>query len=75
MVVNGLAFGKECYQFQRNSPFFLLIESKCVRYYYSHNEPMNAAIVLSDFTSDGWKMSQSLGNLSIDHILSAGKPL
>lgn len=43
------------------------------RYYYSHNNGMDAAIVLSDFTTDGWRMSKSKINLSIDHILVAGK--
>lgn len=38
------------------------------RYYYSHSRPLSAAIVLSDFTVEGWRMSHSKVNLSLDHI-------
>lgn len=43
------------------------------RCYYSHNKYMDAVIVLSDFSKDGWQMTQSKVNLSLDHILVAGK--
>lgn len=45
------------------------------RCYYSHNKFLDAVIALSDFSNDGWKMSKSKVNLSIDHILIAGKLL
>lgn len=36
---------------------------------------MDAVIVLSDFRKDGWQMSKSMVNLSLDHILAAGKSI
>lgn len=45
------------------------------RCYYSHNKFLDAVIALADFSKDGWKMSKSRVNLSIDHILVAGKQL
>lgn len=46
-----------------------------VRYYYSHNKFLDAVIVLSDFSVDGWKMSKAKVNLSLDHILTSGENL
>lgn len=53
-----------------NDTFFRYF--RLVRYFYSHNANCAAAIVLSDFSKDGWTMSKSPFDLSIDHILSAG---
>lgn len=36
---------------------------------------MNAAIAISDFTADGFSMSKSLVNLSLDHILASMKAI
>ena len=36
---------------------------------------MDDVIVLSDFRKDGWQMSKSMVNLSLDHILAAGKSI
>lgn len=38
-------------------------------------EPEKATIALSDFTHDGWSMSKSSINLSMDHIMAAVKSL
>lgn len=43
-----------------------------VRYYYSEIKPDKAAIALSDFTYDGYQMSKSMVNLSLEHILLSG---
>ncbi|XP_055311024.1 uncharacterized protein LOC129573705 [Sitodiplosis mosellana] len=49
--------------------------SKSPKCYYSHNKFLDAVIALSDFSTDGWQMSKSKVNLSIDHILIAVKEL
>lgn len=42
------------------------------RYYYSETKPTEASLVMDDFSYHGWKMSNSVYNLSLDHILCAG---
>lgn len=42
------------------------------RYYYSDIKEMEAKILLSDFTLDGYRMSKAKGNLSLEHIIASG---
>lgn len=42
------------------------------RYYYSETKPLEATLAMDDFSYHGWKMADSVVNLSLDHILCAG---
>lgn len=52
---------------------FLLIEND--RFYYSKMKRSSAVLAISDFSVDGFAMSKSSVNLSLDHILAAIKAL
>lgn len=43
------------------------------RYYYSEFKNIEAKILLSDFTLDGYRMSKDKGNLSLEHCIKAGR--
>lgn len=45
------------------------------RFYYSHVKKLDAALAISDFSVDGFSMSKSFVNLSLDHILVSMKAI
>lgn len=49
---------------------------RCPKYYYSHIRSdgiRQAVIALGDFTYDGWSLSKQSFNLSLEHVMVAGK--
>ncbi|XP_031626583.1 uncharacterized protein LOC116342918 [Contarinia nasturtii] len=67
-------FGNEITTYEHIAPKIESL-SKSPKCLYSHNEPSDAVIVLSDFSNDGWKMSKLKVNLPLDHIIVAVKEL
>jgi len=49
--------------------------SKYPRFFYSDIQPLDAVLVMDDFSQYGWKMSNNIYNLSLDHIVCAVKEL
>ncbi|XP_055608267.1 uncharacterized protein LOC129755674 [Uranotaenia lowii] len=45
------------------------------RCFYSHRKPLEAVMVLSDFSVDGWKMSPMIVNLPLEYCLLAAREL
>lgn len=45
------------------------------KYYYSHRKPMEAVMVLSDFSIDGWRMAPMVVNLPLEYCLLAVREL
>lgn len=45
------------------------------RYFHSHRRPLEAVMVLSDFSVDGWKMAPMVVNLPLEYCLLAAQEL
>lgn len=45
------------------------------KYFYSHRKPLEAVMVLSDFSTDGWKMAPMVVNLPLEYCLLAAREL
>lgn len=63
-IISRVESATESHKFQLNFPIL-----RC-SFYYSHTKKMDAAIAISDFSAEGFSMSDSLVNLSLDHILA-----
>ena len=50
-----------------------LIKIYASRYYYSEREKDRAVMVLGNFAMNKWRMSKSVINLDLNHILVAGR--
>lgn len=51
----------------------LLIVHHSCRYFYSHRKPFEAVMVLSDYSTEGWRMAPMVVNLPLDYCLLAGE--
>lgn len=45
------------------------------KYFYSHRKPFEAVMVLSDYSTDGWKMAPMVVNLPLEYCLLAVREL
>lgn len=45
------------------------------KYFYSHRKPLEAVMVLSDFSTDGWRMAPMVVNLPLEYCLLAAREL
>ncbi|KXJ70815.1 hypothetical protein RP20_CCG022387 [Aedes albopictus] len=45
------------------------------KYFYSHRKPFEAVMVLSDYSTEGWRMAPMVVNLPLDYCLLAAREL